>query len=99
MLRTLDGGYAHALSVIYVLRDEPGVEAFKVVQQPNCDLDVAIVPRGSFDRAGSERIVRGLRRQIGERASVRIHTVEAIPAESSGKYRYVVQAPTESVGV
>ncbi len=95
MLRTLDGGYAHALSVIYVLRDEPCVEAFKVVQQPNCDLDVAIVPRGHLEQRNIDRIARGLRRQIGERADIRIRTVETIPSESSGKYRYVVQARAE----
>lgn len=99
MLRTLDGGYAHALSVIYILRDEPCVEAFKVVQQPNCDLDVAIVPRGNLDRDSGDRIARGLRRQIGDGADVRIRMVEAIPAESSGKYRYVVQASADGVGV
>lgn len=90
MLRTAAGGYAHALSVIYVLRDEPAVREFKVVQRANLDLDVFIVARGRFDAADARRVQTCLKRQIGERIDVRIHLVGEVRPDPSGKHRHVV---------
>lgn len=90
MLRTTAGGFAHALSLIYVLRDEPTVGEFKVVQRANLDLDVTIVARGGFDDASADRVSRLLKRQIGEGVEVRIRLVEQIEPDPSGKHRYVV---------
>ena len=90
MLRTSAGGVAHALSVIYVLRDEPTVREFKVVQQSNLDLDVLIIPRGPFEETCRRRITESLKRQIGRDIDVRIQLTEEIQPDPSGKHRYVV---------
>ena len=90
MLRTTAGGYAHALSVIYVLRDEPTVGEFKVVQRASLDLDVSIVTKGRFDDASAERLCRLLKRQIGDGIEVRVQPVDRIEPDPSGKHRYVV---------
>ncbi len=90
MLRTVNGGHAHALSVMYVLREEAAVREFKVTQQPGLDLDVDVVPAAGFDCATGDRIRRGLRRRIGERVDVRINLVNAIRPDPSGKHRCVV---------
>ena len=90
MLRTAAGGFAHALSVIYVLRDEPAVREFKIVQQSNLDLDVQIVPHGTFQDARRARVAGLLRRQIGSGIAVRIALVDEIPPDPSGKHRHVV---------
>ncbi|MBN2560229.1 MAG: phenylacetate--CoA ligase family protein [Phycisphaerae bacterium] len=102
MLRTTAGGFAHALSVIYVLRDEPAVKEFKVVQRPNLDLDVSIVPRepaaegrrGAFDLARRGRVAELLKRQIGRDIGVHVHLVDEIRPDPSGKHRYVVSEVT-----
>ncbi len=90
MLQTTNGGYAHALSVIYVLRDEPAVGQFKVVQRRNLDLDVSIVPRGELERTRQNRIRAALSRQIGGGIEVHLSLVDRIPPDPSGKHRYVV---------
>lgn len=89
MLRTADGGHAHALAAIYVLREEPAVAQFRVRQRPNLDLDVTIVPRAAYDDDCGARIRRGLRRQIGGDIEVRINSVDEIPPSPSGKHRFV----------
>jgi phenylacetate-CoA ligase len=92
MLRTTDGGHAHALSVIYVLRAEPCVAEFKVVQSANCDLDVWIVPREALDADCHRRIVDRLRGRIGPAITARLHPVARIEPDPSGKHRHVVGA-------
>ena len=91
MLRTADGGFAHALSVIYVLRDEPGIRQFKVLQRTNLDLDVTIAAGDVFDAERRRHVCRSLQRQIGDDVAVRLHMVREIEPDPSGKYRYVVR--------
>ena len=91
LLRRADGGAAHALSAIYVLRDEPSVAHFKIVQQADLSLDVKIVARPSPDSATRDRIVRRLQSQLGPLA-IRITEVAEIPPDPSGKHRCVSQA-------
>jgi phenylacetate-CoA ligase len=90
MLRRADGGYAHALSVIYILRDEPGVEEFKVTQQPDRAIDVRVVPRPSFDAAAGKRLAERIERSLGGGLRVGVNPVAEIPPDPSGKHRYVV---------
>lgn len=98
MLRTTDGGHAHALSAIYVLRDESPIDEFRVRQRANLDLEVSIVSRAGLDSACEDRIRRRLRQQIGEAVEVRINQVAEIPPEPSGKHRYVVSEAVEPSG-
>lgn len=90
MLRTTDGGVAHALSVIYVLREEPAIRQFKVVQQPDLGLDVTVIADGRFDQPRRERMRRMLQRRIGRGIDVRLSLVDQIAPDPSGKHRYVV---------
>ena len=88
LLRTADGGKAHALCAIYVLRDEPKVAKFKIVQRPDLSLDVQVNCRSSFDLSDRERITRRLKSQMGP-VAIRITELSEIPPDPSGKHRYV----------
>lgn len=89
LLRRADGGHAHALSVIYVLRNEPVVAEFKVTQRPGLDLDVEIVPRGPINAEHQSRISNLVSGQLGG-AAVRLHLRDSIAPDPSGKHRHVV---------
>ncbi|MCZ6683052.1 MAG: AMP-binding protein [Planctomycetota bacterium] len=94
MLRTQDGGYAHALSAIYVLRDEPAVAQFKVVQRKDLNLDVYVVERNRLDPMRRRHAQSLLASQLGKSIEVRINVVSRIPPDPSGKHRYVIsEAP------
>ncbi|MBX3601541.1 MAG: phenylacetate--CoA ligase family protein [Rubrivivax sp.] len=85
-----DGTVMHGLALIYILRDLPGVERFKVTQQTRQLTRVELVPSATFDRALVPRIVEGFRRRLGAEVEVRVDLVVDIAAERSGKYRYIV---------
>jgi phenylacetate-CoA ligase len=88
LLRMADGGTAHALSAIYILREEPKVAKFKIVQRPDLSLEVQVNCRSSFDSTDRERITRRLQARIG-RVGVQIMELDEIPLDRSGKHRYV----------
>ena len=86
-----DGTVMHGLALIYVLRDLPGVQGFKIVQHSLLRTEVQVVPEnGTLLPATRERIAAGLRARLGAGVVVDICPVAAIAAEKSGKFRYVV---------
>ena len=84
-----DGTVMHALSLIYVLRERPGVAAFKCVQHSPTYVEVMIVPTPEWSSTEAEAICAGLRLRLGE-VEVKLQLRDEIPPEASGKHRYVV---------
>ena len=85
-----DGTVMHGLSVIYVVRDVPGVRQFKVIQETLDRTRVLLATDRDFREADLEKIRAGIGRRLGAGARVEIERVANIPPEASGKYRYVV---------
>ena len=85
-----DGTVIHGLALIYVIRDLPGIEGFKVTQESRQLTRVELVSGPGFDDALVPRIVAGFRQRLGAEVEVRVERVAAIAPEKSGKYRYIV---------
>ena len=87
---TMDNTVMHGLALIYVIRDLPEIESFKIVQESTQLTRVLIVPSPRFEQRIADAIVEGFKRRLGRDVDVRIERVAVIPAEPSGKRRYVV---------
>ena len=85
-----DGTIMHALAVIYVLRAVEGIAEFKFIQHGMRDVEVLIVPGPRWSETARSQVTAGLVQRLGSDVRVAVRLVEAIPAEASGKYRYVV---------
>jgi phenylacetate-CoA ligase len=84
----------HGLALIYVLRDLPGVEAFRIVQESLLHTRVEVVT-GNVDRANLEQsIATPFQQRLGTDVAITVEYVDAITREKSGKYRYVVSKLT-----
>ena len=84
MLQTPD------LSLIYILRDLPGVKAFKVIQESRALTRVLLVTENGFPPNASQQIIDGFKRRLGQDVSVVVELVDNISAEKSGKFRYII---------
>lgn len=84
-----DGTVMHGLALIYVVRDLPGIERFKIVQESLQRTRVLLVPGAGYAPQTAERIRLGLRQRLGANVTVDVEIVSHIPTERSGKYRYV----------
>ena len=83
-----------ALALIYVLREIPGVEEFKIVQESLTRMTLQLVASTS-DRAQLERTVtEQFRRRLGDSLVINFDYVSKIEREASGKFRYVVSQLT-----
>jgi phenylacetate-CoA ligase len=85
-----DGTVMHGLALIYVLRDMAGIEKFRIVQESLDFTRVQAVLSEAFPNDGVQRIERAFKERLGETVRVKVEPVGEIPAERSGKYRYVV---------
>lgn len=85
-----DGTVMHGLALIYVVRDLPGVEAFKVIQHSRTRTQVQLVTGEGFQPESRPHIERSFRARLGDNVTVEVDVVERIEPEKSGKYRYVV---------
>jgi len=85
-----DGTLMHALALIYVLRATEGVAQFKCIQHTPTDIEVWVVPNRHWNEHSASGVITGLRARMGENLRVDIKCMDAIPAEASGKHRYVV---------
>ncbi|MCK6457103.1 MAG: AMP-binding protein [Phycisphaerae bacterium] len=88
LLRTAGGGVAHGLSVIYVLRETPGILQFRVMQRRTGDLDVSVVTNSELADDDRRRLEQSLGRRLGG-VCAHVRRVESIPPDPSGKFRYV----------
>ena len=93
-----DGTVLHGLALIYILRDLPGVQAFKVVQHTRQRTTVQVVADCRFGPGAEDSVVAGFKRRLGPDVVVELQRVAAIAPEKSGKFRYIVShvgsAPT-----
>jgi phenylacetate-CoA ligase len=81
----------HGLALIYTLRDIAGVGAFKIIQEALDLTRVLLVPGPGFDvEQARVRIERDFRARLGAAVRIDVETVDIIPPEKSGKFRYVV---------
>jgi phenylacetate-CoA ligase len=85
-----DGTVMHGLSLIYILRDLPGIRAFKVVQESRTFIRVLLVAEEGFLQASVDVIEDGFKKRLGSNVIVDVRLVDDIPAEKSGKFRYII---------
>jgi phenylacetate-CoA ligase len=85
-----NGTVMHGLALIYILRALPGVQQFKIVQESLSLTRILLVTDNSLATEFTAGIVRMVRARLGDQVNVVVERVSDIPAESSGKYRYVV---------
>ncbi|GHU08825.1 adenylyltransferase [Betaproteobacteria bacterium] len=85
-----DGTVLHGLSLVYIVRDLVGVRAFKIIQESLDLTRVQLVIDPVFNPSDEQTIIDGFRQRLGQAVEVEVERVEAITAEKSGKYRYIV---------
>lgn len=89
-----DGTVMHGLALVYILRDLPEVQAFKITQESLDLTRVQIVPATPLAPQAFEalrsHVARGFRARLGDGVAVEVEAVAGIAPEKSGKFRYVV---------
>ncbi|MAT92302.1 MAG: capsule biosynthesis protein CapK [Halioglobus sp.] len=89
-VRAADGTVLHGLALIYVLRELPQVEEFKIIQDSLTQVTVQLVAAPEERALIESTVTEQFRRRLGDALVVQFDYVGSIPRETSGKFRYVV---------
>jgi phenylacetate-coenzyme A ligase PaaK-like adenylate-forming protein len=89
-IRAPDGTVIHGLALIYVLREMPDIEEFRIVQESLTLIKVQLVTLSEDKNSLEMGITEQFRRRLGDSLVVQFEYLGQIPRESSGKFRYVV---------
>lgn len=91
-----NGSIVHALAAIYVLRETPGVEQFKIIQHAINQFEILIVCNPLWQSDALGIIEHKFKLRFGNACQSHIQLVAQIPPEASGKTRQVVsKVPTQ----
>ena len=89
-----DGTIVHGLALIYVLRDMPQIRSFKIIQESLELTRVWVVGEAALSLEVTTKIEQGFKARLGQAVNIVIEQMAEIPAEKSGKFRYVVSKIT-----
>ncbi len=84
------GSVMHGLALIYVLREITCISEFKIVQETKDSTRIYLIVDDEFNEMNKSEIVKGFKARLGNDVDVIIECVDKIPAEKSGKFRYVI---------
>lgn len=89
-VRAADGTVLHGLALIYVIRELPEIEEFKIIQETLSHITVQLVTSSSNTQELEATVTEQFRRRLGDSLTVSFEYVSKIEREASGKFRYVV---------
>ncbi len=73
----------------YLVRDIPGVESFKVVQESISHTRISLVTGVGFEMESLPSLLKSFQHRLGDDVRVEVELVDAIPTEKTGKFRYI----------
>ncbi|MFO8155710.1 MAG: AMP-binding protein, partial [Thiohalospira sp.] len=93
-----DGAWVHGSRFNYLMRDLPGLKAYKIIQQTRTRVDVLVSIDAPLPAGFAERLGGAFAKWLGEGVELTLQTVDAIPPEANGKYRHVVCRVPDPMG-
>ncbi len=85
-----DGTKMHGLALIYILREQAGLQEFKIIQDDITHTRVQLVTSDDYNDEQDSQIKEQFKKRLGDDVVIEIEKVLDIPAEKSGKFRYVI---------
>jgi phenylacetate-CoA ligase len=80
----------HALALIYILREAPGLRQFRIVQPAIDQLEVQIIPDEGFTPVVERGVLDALAQRMGPDVAIRLQRCDTIPPSPSGKHACVI---------
>jgi phenylacetate-CoA ligase len=85
-----DGTAMPCKAFTFLLREIPGIDSFKVIQESVAQTRIVLVTSAAYDPGFEQGLVDGFRRRLGGEVRVDIEYAAALSVEKSGKFRYVL---------
>ncbi len=84
------GDVMHGAALRYVLREFANILEYKVIQETKDLTRIMLVVEKSFTEQTERQVISGFKSSLGEGVDIQVEYVDEIPAEKSGKFRFVI---------
>jgi len=89
LLTSSTGELVSPTLLLILMKETPGIAAFRILQETKTKLRVQIVKDENFSNKTPLEIRKGIQRILGEDVEVEINEVEEMPKDKSGKLRAI----------
>lgn len=89
-LVALDGSWVHGSAINHALRELPGLEAYRIVQEARDRVRILLAAGAPLPTAALDTLAHHVRTLLGASLQVEILQVAEIPPEANGKFRHIV---------
>jgi phenylacetate-CoA ligase len=73
----------------HIFKEQFDVAEAQIIQNDERSIDVFIVPRSTYSKTSSRRLMREIRARLGDQMEIKIQIRDSIPREANGKFRAV----------
>ncbi len=84
------GAVIHGAALRYVLREFANILEYKIIQETKDLTRVMLLVDNSFTSENEQQVISGFKSSLGENVNIKVEYVNQIPAEKSGKFRFVI---------
>lgn len=85
-----DGAWIHGSAVNHLMREIPGLRAYRIEQQTRDAVVVLLSLEGRLTKDCTATLTTHLKRLLGEWTRVKVQQVETIPPLPNGKFRHII---------
>ncbi|THF61605.1 phenylacetate--CoA ligase family protein [Pseudothauera rhizosphaerae] len=85
-----NGAWIHGSAINHLMREIPGLKAYRIVQDALQSLEILLVLDQPLAESVSTRLAGHVRRLLGPGTGTRIRQVDDIPPLANGKFRHIV---------
>lgn len=84
------GAWIHGSAINHLLRDTPGLKAYRIIQDSLHTLEIRLVLDHPLERTRSGWLTEQVRQLLGSNISICIREVANIPPLANGKFRHII---------
>lgn len=85
-----DGRWVHGSAVNHAMRELPGLEAYRIIQESRELVRILLVARQPLPRETLDSLCAHVRTLLGSSLHVEVAQVPEIPPEPNGKFRHII---------
>lgn len=85
-----DGSWVHGSAINHIIREIPGLQAYRITQDAPHHLHVLLAPAHTLTQSVKERLLEYIRNLLGSDMQIDVQATAEIQPQANGKFRHII---------
>ncbi|PKO55842.1 MAG: capsule biosynthesis protein CapK [Betaproteobacteria bacterium HGW-Betaproteobacteria-21] len=85
-----DGSWIHGSAINHIIREIPGLQAYRITQDTRHRLHVLLAPTDALTQTVKVRLLEHVRHLLGSDMQIEVQATAEIPPQANGKFRHII---------